>query len=114
MLLALGGHEIRVAHHGIQALRLLEEFTPDVAFIDIGLPGMTGFELAQRLRADQRTKSALLVAVTGYGREADKEQALQSGFDRHLTKPVDHDVVLALLGSVGSPAESSERASTLH
>jgi signal transduction histidine kinase/ActR/RegA family two-component response regulator len=113
MLLALGGHVIRVAHHGIQALRLLEEFTPDVAFIDIGLPGMTGFELAQRLRADHRTKGALLVAVTGYGRESDKEQALQSGFDRHLTKPVDHEVVLALLTGFRSSLEPGERASTL-
>jgi signal transduction histidine kinase/ActR/RegA family two-component response regulator len=97
LLLSLDGHAVRVAHHGVQALRLLDEFEPDVAFIDVGLPDMDGFEVARRLRADPRTRRITLIALTGYGTEEDKQQAVAAGFDRHLTKPVDHDVIVAIL-----------------
>jgi signal transduction histidine kinase/CheY-like chemotaxis protein len=88
-LLRSEGHEVQVAGHAAQALALLEHWTPDVALLDLGLPGMDGFELARRLRASPRWRLLPLVAVTGYGHEADRERALAAGFDEHLVKPVD-------------------------
>ncbi|WP_187770761.1 ATP-binding protein [Cognatilysobacter lacus] len=96
-LLALDGHEVRCAFTGDAALALLDEFHPDIAFLDIGLPGMSGYDLARHLRADARAAQARLVAVTGWGREQDRSQARGAGFDAHLTKPVDPAAVLALL-----------------
>ena len=65
--------------------------------LDIGMPGMSGYELAQRLRADSRYDNTVLVALTGWGSESDKKQARDAGFDHHLTKPVDHDALEPLL-----------------
>jgi CheY-like chemotaxis protein len=113
LLLALDGHDVRVARHGVDALRQLDHFEPDVAFIDLGLPEMIGFELAHRLRADPRTQGIPLIAVTGYGRDEDKEQALAAGFTRHLTKPVSHDVVAALLAALAAPVLAPGRSSSL-
>jgi PAS domain S-box-containing protein len=100
MLLELGGHTVRVAEHGRAALAILDDFEPSVAFVDLGLPEMSGFELAGHLRAHPRTKHAVLVALTGYGREEDKQQALRAGFDQHMLKPVAAKDVWALLASV--------------
>jgi PAS domain S-box-containing protein len=89
LLLALDGHEVRATASGVKTLRLLDDFRPDAAFIDLGLPDMDGYELARRLRADPRTAGALLVAVSGYGRDEDKTACARAGFDGHLTKPVE-------------------------
>ena len=89
LLLALDGHDVRATASGVKTLRLLDDFRPDAAFIDLGLPDMDGYELARRLRADPRTSSALLVAVSGYGRDEDKAACARAGFDGHLTKPVE-------------------------
>jgi signal transduction histidine kinase len=86
-LLELDGHEVALAADGAEGLRQIESFRPDVALIDIGLPGMNGYELARAARAGAG-KHVLLVAVTGYGQSAEREMALKSGFDLHLTKPV--------------------------
>ena len=109
----LGPHTVRVAHHGLDALRLIDEFVPDVAFMDLGLPEITGFDLASRFRADPRTRQTMLVAVTGYGRDEDKDAARRAGFDHHLTKPVDPDVVAALLTGFGTTTVPADRSSTL-
>jgi CheY-like chemotaxis protein len=88
MLLAEDGHEVRVAADADTALGQLEVFTPEVALLDIGLPGMDGYELGRRLRR-RLGAGLLLVAVTGYGQQEDAERSRRAGFDRHLVKPVD-------------------------
>ncbi len=89
MLLQLSGHEVRIAYDGPSALEAATGFDPDVAFLDIGLPGMDGYEVARRLRTLPRLGSLRLVAVTGYGQDKDKEAATAAGFDLHVTKPVE-------------------------
>ncbi|MDI1446862.1 GAF domain-containing protein [Polyangium sp. 6x1] len=88
-LLQLSGHTTEVAHTGPSALVAARAFEPDVVFLDIGLPGMTGYEVAQRLRAEDGAGRLVLVALTGWGTEEDRRQAREAGFDYHLTKPVD-------------------------
>jgi signal transduction histidine kinase len=85
-LLEARGHEIKVAFDGEAALEVLQAFAPTLALVDIGLPGMDGHELARHMR--ERGVAARLIAVTGYGRESDRERALAAGFDDHLVKPV--------------------------
>jgi PAS domain S-box-containing protein len=110
LLLRLGGHEVRVASDGLRALDEVEGFSPDVAFLDVGLPGIDGYELAARLRAHRACADATLVALTGYGREEDKRRATDAGFDHHLTKPVDFDAVLALIDGAAGGVKAEPRA----
>ena len=88
-LLQLHGHDVRVGYSGVEALRLAEEFAPQVALLDIGMPGMNGYELARRIRSTDAGRSILLVAVTGWGQEEDKHLAETAGFDEHRVKPLD-------------------------
>jgi two-component system, chemotaxis family, CheB/CheR fusion protein len=83
------GHQVAVAHDGPDALEVARKFHPDIALIDIGLPEMNGYELARRLRELPDMGTALLVAITGYGREEDQRAAREAGFNLHFTKPVD-------------------------
>jgi len=83
------GHETRYATSGARALELAAELKPDVVLLDIGMPGMDGYELARRLRAMANSASMRLIAVTGWGRDADRERSREAGFDLHLVKPVD-------------------------
>jgi CheY-like chemotaxis protein/two-component sensor histidine kinase len=107
-LLRSAGHEVHVAGPAAQALALLEHWTPSLALLDIGLPGMDGFDLARRLRSDPRWRSLPLVAVTGYGHESDRERALDAGFDEHLVKPVDAQALAAVIERLASvPTVSS-------
>jgi CheY-like chemotaxis protein len=96
-LLRFEGHEVVIAHNGADALRILETYQPDVALLDIGLPDMSGHELARQLRRDPRTRGIRLIALTGFGREPDRERARDAGFADHLTKPVDIDALLESL-----------------
>jgi CheY-like chemotaxis protein len=96
-LLEMSGHDVQTAFGGAAALELLRDFQPDVAFLDIGMPGMNGFELARRIRAEPRLAGMTLVAVTGWGQDEDRRQSLSAGLDHHLTKPVDAAEVLALV-----------------
>ena len=82
-----------MASDGAQALALAEQFAPHVLFLDIGMPGMDGYQLARALRADPRQRHALLVALTGWGGAEDRARTAAAGFDLHLTKPVDLDAV---------------------
>jgi CheY-like chemotaxis protein len=83
------GHEVETVENGAEALDKLDSFMPEIIFSDISMPGMTGYELARRLRARSDTAGLLLVAMTGYGQAADRDKALEAGFDEHLVKPVD-------------------------
>ena len=96
-LLALSGYEARTARDGQGALAMLASFQPQVALLDIGLPGMDGYELARRLRAHPRTHATRLIALTGYGRGPDRRRALDARFDEHLVKPVPPEQLLAVL-----------------
>jgi signal transduction histidine kinase/CheY-like chemotaxis protein len=94
MMLEASGYEVRAAIDGPGALALLDTFIPALAILDIGLPGMDGYELARRLRADPRVANVGLIALTGYGREPDRSRALASDFQEHLVKPVRPDRLL--------------------
>ncbi len=87
--LVLSGHEVELATTGDEGLEAARKFHPEVVLCDLGLPGMNGFEVAEHLRSDPETSSARLIAVTGYGREEDRQRSKEAGFDLHLTKPVD-------------------------
>ena len=102
LLLQMNAHEIRTATNGRDALALVRDFTPDIAFLDIGMPGMTGYELAARLRAVPQLARTTLVAVTGWGSDEDQQRAREAGFDHHFTKPIGADAVSRLLGGLGS------------
>jgi two-component system CheB/CheR fusion protein len=97
LLLRLQGHEVETAHDGPAALEKAGSFHPEVVLLDIGLPGLDGYQVASRLRGRPRTARALLVALTGYGQEEDQHLAREAGFDHHLTKPVDLPVIYELL-----------------
>jgi CheY-like chemotaxis protein len=96
-LLALFGHEAEIAMSGPAGLEMARSRQPDVALCDIGLPEMDGYAVARRLRADPSTASIRLVALTGYGRQADCDEAAAAGFEMHLTKPVGPEVLKQLL-----------------
>jgi CheY-like chemotaxis protein len=98
VLLRLHGHEVEVAPDGPTALRVAAQNPPDVALIDIGLPGGTdGWEVARRLQERAAGKMPLLIAVTGYGQEADRRRSEQAGIDLHLLKPADPEDLKTLL-----------------
>jgi PAS domain S-box-containing protein len=97
--LALGGHEVRAAPDGESALALAAESSPDVALIDLGLPDISGYEVARRLRAAGGERMTL-IALTGYGQAADRRRALEAGFDAHLTKPVTPERLQQAIGGL--------------
>ncbi|HYE73079.1 MAG TPA: response regulator [Blastocatellia bacterium] len=98
--LSLHGHETRVAYSGPETLQVAREFQPQVVLLDIGLPGMDGYEVAQHLRNDSSSKKTILIAITGYGQPEDRERSKAAGFDHHFTKPVDHDKLETLIESL--------------
>jgi CheY-like chemotaxis protein len=87
--LKLSGHQVVVTYDGFAALDAARSFSPEIAFIDIGMPGLSGYEVARAIRAVDWGRSIYLVALTGWGQDEDKSRALGAGFDMHLTKPVD-------------------------
>jgi CheY-like chemotaxis protein len=100
MLLELSGHEVFLAHDGVTALALVAEKRPHVALLDIGMPGMDGYEVAASVRAETWGSAITLIAITGWGQEDNKRAAQAAGFDHHLTKPMDSAVLYALLATV--------------
>jgi len=102
MLLAMEGYDVRVAYDGPQALDSVRTARPDVILLDIGLPGMDGFQVAQRVRADSANSSIVIVAVSGYGQEEHRSRSTQAGCDHHLVKPIEPAVVSELLASLHS------------
>jgi CheY-like chemotaxis protein/two-component sensor histidine kinase len=97
MLLARMGHEPHIASDGVNALRILEEFPCDVGLIDIGLPGMSGYDLARRIRERPKFKDMILIAQTGWGRDEDRQRSREAGFDHHLVKPIDRRLLTEIL-----------------
>jgi PAS domain S-box-containing protein len=104
MVLESMGHEVLVEHGSRQALERAATIAPQVCVLDIGLPDMDGNELAQRLRAQPGMSGAVLIAITGYGREEDRRRSHEAGFDHHLVKPVDIDRLGAILAGIGQAA----------
>jgi len=100
-LLDMHGHELRIAHDGRQALLLAEQFRPQVVFLDIGMPDMTGYEVANRLRSNRELAACTIVAVSGWGAKDDLARAKEAGFDMHFTKPVAPADVCDYLDSLG-------------
>jgi two-component system CheB/CheR fusion protein len=105
LVVRLAGHDVVTAADGLAALEAARKFRPDVVLLDIGLPGMDGYEVARRLREAEETRKTMIVAVTGYGQDEDRRQAFAAGFDYHLTKPVDPDALQALLAACGLAGE---------
>jgi signal transduction histidine kinase len=101
LLLSLKGYDVATAHDGPAALEKAAAFHPEAVLLDIGLPGLDGYQVATRLRGRPRTAKALLVALTGYGQDEDRSRALAAGFDHHLTKPVDPQAIYDLLAPPG-------------
>ena len=97
MLLRLQGHEVEVVHDGVEAWRRLQELRPHFALLDIGMPKINGYEVARRTRAEPWGTSIKLIALTGWGQERDRREAIEAGFDQHLVKPVDTEVLLKRL-----------------
>ncbi|HEX3843828.1 MAG TPA: response regulator, partial [Steroidobacteraceae bacterium] len=103
-VLALAGYQTAVAHDGNRALELAETLRPSVVLLDIGLPSMSGHEVARRLRALPWGRELRLIAVTGWGHEKDRAKSLEAGFDSHLTKPIDPEVLLQQIAHVARGA----------
>jgi two-component system, sensor histidine kinase len=109
-LLQLLGHRVELAADGLRGVQLALATRPDVALVDIGLPGIDGYEVARRLRATDAGRQILLVALTGYGRPEDRERSLEAGFDAHLVKPVDPDDLNALLAALAGSRKAAGQA----
>jgi CheY-like chemotaxis protein len=105
MLLEACGHEVFVEHDSKRALARAGGERPDACLLDIGLPDMDGIELARRLRSQPATAHAVLIAVTGYGQEQDRQRAFDAGFSYHLVKPVDMDKLADVLAEIAGKAQ---------
>jgi PAS domain S-box-containing protein len=100
MLLSLEGHDVLTAHQAQRALEAVASFRPHVVLLDIGLPGMDGYEVARRLRSSRSCDGIRLVAVTGYGQQSDRERAREAGFDLHLVKPVEPEALQSVMADL--------------
>jgi CheY-like chemotaxis protein len=101
VLLRMLGADVRVVHDGAAALRAFEEFHPAACFVDLGMPGMDGFEVAHRIRAHGDAHGTMLIAHTGWGCDKDRDLTRAAGFDRHLVKPADINALQAVLAALG-------------
>jgi signal transduction histidine kinase len=99
MLLEMEGFEVKVANEGMAAIRIAEDFKPDVVLLDIGLPGMNGFEVAHQLRSLPSARDALLIALTGYGEAESRSRSAKAGFDFHMVKPADVNLLLSMISN---------------
>ena len=105
VLLELLGAEVRVEYDGLAALEAFDTYRPQLVLLDIGMPGMDGFEVARRLRQRPESRNVTLIALTGWGQEKDRRNSKAAGFDHHLVKPVDIDALEGLLSAVHVPAD---------
>jgi CheY-like chemotaxis protein len=105
LLLQADGHQTEMAHDGLTAVAATQRFVPHIVLLDIGLPGLNGYEAAMRMRLHTQDGSRpTLVALTGWGQQQDRERAAEAGFDLHMTKPVDPAVIMALARDPLTPA----------
>ena len=100
MLLRLEGHEVRVAFSGMAALEMTKAYSPDAIFLDIGMPGMDGYDVARRMRQQDGLENVVLVALTGWGQQEDRRRTAEAGFNYHLVKPPEPEAVDRLLGEL--------------
>ena len=105
LVLSASGNNVRTAHDGVQALAVAREFRPEIVLLDIGLPGMNGYEVARNLRRMPELSHPVLVAVTGWGSEEDRRRTREAGFDHHLTKPVEMNDLVSLIAGIKAPAD---------
>jgi two-component system CheB/CheR fusion protein len=103
-LLRVWGHDVQMVHDGPAALEIAPAFNPSFVFLDIGMPGMDGYEVAQRLKRMSMLEQAVLIALTGFGGDQDRRRANQAGFDRHITKPVNPGLLQTVLAGGDDPA----------
>jgi CheY-like chemotaxis protein len=108
-VLEFSGHEVLTAYDGEEALALALALRPEACVIDLSMPKMNGYELARRIRAEPWGAAVTLVAVTGWTRHEDEREALRAGFDHHLAKPVDPDVIESILVSASPEAATADR-----
>jgi CheY-like chemotaxis protein len=111
LLLKLTAHDVRTAHDGEEALQLAAADRPDVVLLDIGMPKLNGYRVAEQIRREEWGRSMSLIALTGWGQVADRERSKAAGFDHHLTKPVDPEQLRRLLADV-RPARSTRSIET--
>ena len=102
MVLRVSGYDVRCVHDGPSALAVAENYRPEVVVLDIGLPGMSGYDVAEQLRGRREFRRTPIIAVTGYGQDEDRRRAREAGFDAHLTKPVDPDALQAFVAASGA------------
>jgi PAS domain S-box-containing protein len=100
LLLEISGHEVHVAHDGAQALEAAAKYRPEVVLLDIGLPVVNGYDVCQKIRHEAWGRPMMIVALTGWGQEEDRDKSHQAGFNDHLVKPVDYDALVALLDAL--------------
>jgi CheY-like chemotaxis protein len=102
-ILVLLGHAVETAHDGEQALAAMAVSTPDLVIMDVGMPGMSGYEVCQKAAAEPWRDRMTLVAMTGWGRDEDRQRAMDAGFDLHVVKPIDLERLRELLDSLQPP-----------
>jgi CheY-like chemotaxis protein len=107
VFLRLEGHEVRTVSDGPQAVAIAQVFAPQVAVVDIGLPGMNGYEVARRLRLKGVEAPTLLIALTGYGQKEDRARSIDAGFHHHFVKPADPRVIQSAIAAWGSRGADS-------
>ena len=100
MVLHASGHAVAMAHEGLAALALAQHWRPDVVLLDIGLPGLSGYEVARQIRLDDAFRNVMLIALTGYGQAEDRQRSAQAGFDHHLVKPTSFHTLEKILDEV--------------
>jgi CheY-like chemotaxis protein len=98
-LLGRAGHEVEVVHDGLSTIGRARDVRPEIVVLDVGMPGMDGYQVAAELRRDECSRDLVLIAVTGYCQESDRARTRQAGFDHHLVKPVNFDALASVLGA---------------
>lgn len=106
MLLTVRGDQVRIAYDGAEAVVAEQDFIPEVVLLDIGLPKMSGYDVARRIRST-RGNGVLIIAITGWGQEEDRRRAREAGFDHHFTKPVDFERLLDLIDRESPPPRAA-------
>jgi CheY-like chemotaxis protein len=103
LLLKVRGNLTRTAHDGLQALQAAQEYAPDVVLLDIGLPGMNGYDVCRAIREQAWGKNIIMIAVTGWGQPEDRAKSKEAGFNAHLVKPVMYEALATVLSTVHTP-----------
>jgi CheY-like chemotaxis protein len=104
ILVKAAGHEVRSVHDGSATLQAALDYRPNVVLLDIGLPGLNGYEVAKWIRQEPVLRGIMLVGITGYGQETDRQRSQEAGFDHHLVKPADFGKVQQILATVSEKA----------